>query len=680
MKKLKMIMCTIILCMFTLLSVPISVLAAEKSVIDRVEISVDVPVDGVKLKNTATVEEYLDNKNMQTRVPNTATDVYCVLWYKESAPSVVLSDGYKAKMGERYIVEVVLETKGDYVFADNMAQYANKVNGNAADTFECRDNDNNLYWSFSTKLDTIAAISGNPVVTYKKMELSPYEGNPMELVVEATGTNLKYQWQICYDTDAFDGEVDLDDNKSYKGTKTAHFQMPTYFGYTFDEELNFAKIRCKVTSDSGTSYSQEVWFVVRDRTVVNALAITDLAHPTYGEKADYAVKVGNGDQYKVDRMVWYGPKQSDGTYKVMSKTATFEKGEYYCAIYISTTDPYKFNDNTTVSVNGTEQTLHTIKGVNREEYMPDTYYIEVPFTAKEQTIKQIAVTDIKVPVADEPVQDASYRTATVAADAPYTLGTVAWFNGDGTIIRENHFWEDSDYRIRVVLVPKEGYQFDLNETNQVTINGKRAALNKVMSNGNALVECIYTVQKKPSVSINLFTDVKESDYYYEAVFWAVDNGITAGITETKFGPNLPCTRAQAVTFLWRDAGQPEPESYDNPFTDVKSDTYYYKAVLWAVENGITAGLTRNKFAPDMNCTRGQIVTFMWRAAGQEIVQIQNPFKDVKSGDYYYEAVLWAVENKITAGLTKDAFCPNMDCTRSQIVSFLYRNAVNEKEV
>ena len=169
-----------------------------------------------------------------------------------------------------------------------------------------------------------------------------------------------------------------------------------------------------------------------------------------------------------------------------------------------------------------------------------------------------------------------------------------------------------------------------------------------------------------------FTDVPANAYYADAVSWAVLNGVTKGTSETTFSPNASCTRAQAVTFLWRAAGSPEPASTRNPFTDVKSDAYYYKAVLWAVEQGITVGTTDTTFSPNATCTRAQIVTFLWRDSGSEAVQTAVPFEDVKRGMYYYNAVTWAVKNGITSGTTATTFSPNNDCTRAQIVTFLYR--------
>ena len=174
---------------------------------------------------------------------------------------------------------------------------------------------------------------------------------------------------------------------------------------------------------------------------------------------------------------------------------------------------------------------------------------------------------------------------------------------------------------------------------------------------------------------NPFVDVKEGAFYYDAVLWAVnsDPQITTGTDDTHFSPKKDCTRAQVVTFLWRAAGCPEPVSTGCAFTDVKPGAYYYKAVLWAVENNITSGASATKFAPDKACTRAQVVTFLWRAKGSpKPTQTTHPFQDVKPGAYYYDAMLWALEWEITNGLTSATFGPDKTCNRGQVVTFLYR--------
>ena len=169
-----------------------------------------------------------------------------------------------------------------------------------------------------------------------------------------------------------------------------------------------------------------------------------------------------------------------------------------------------------------------------------------------------------------------------------------------------------------------------------------------------------------------FVDAPASSYFYEAVMWAVENGVTTGISASRFDPDGICTRAQAVTFLWRAAGSPKPETRTMPFTDVPVGSYYYDAVLWAVENGITKGTSNTTFSPNDTCTRAQIVSFLWRSEKTPVASSRNPFTDVKPGAYYLDAVLWVVESGITKGTTAMKFSPDADCTRAQIVTFLWR--------
>ena len=175
----------------------------------------------------------------------------------------------------------------------------------------------------------------------------------------------------------------------------------------------------------------------------------------------------------------------------------------------------------------------------------------------------------------------------------------------------------------------------------------------------------------PADNENPFIDVNEGDYFYDAVLWAAKEGVTSGTTPTTFSPNESCTRGQTVTFLWRAAGSPEPKTNVNPFTDVKTGDYFYKAVLWAYENGITKGTSDTEFSPEAIVTRGQTVTFLYRLTGDN-ANGKNPFTDVKTSDYFYDAVLWAAEENITSGTSDTTFSPDDDCLRGQIVTFLYR--------
>ena len=182
------------------------------------------------------------------------------------------------------------------------------------------------------------------------------------------------------------------------------------------------------------------------------------------------------------------------------------------------------------------------------------------------------------------------------------------------------------------------------------------------------LQCMGIIEKP----VNPFADVSADSYYYDAVLWAAKNGIAMGTDASHFLPEAQCQRAAVVTFLWRAAGSPEPETTVNPFVDVSADRYFYKAVLWALENGITMGVDESHFAPYEPCSRAQVVTFLWRAEGSPASSAVNPFEDVAEGKWYYEAILWAVENAVTQGVGANVFGVESTCNRAQIVTFLYR--------
>ena len=220
------------------------------------------------------------------------------------------------------------------------------------------------------------------------------------------------------------------------------------------------------------------------------------------------------------------------------------------------------------------------------------------------------------------------------------------------------------------ITPDKGYA-----VSNVKIDGKSIGAVKSYTFENVsrthTIEVIF-MKANGNPQTGVFVDVATGSYYENAVDWAVGNGITQGTDATHFSPDGICTRAQAVTFLWRAAGSPKPETRTMPFTDIPAGSYYYDAVLWAVENGITEGTSDTTFSPNMTCTRAQIVAFLWRSEKSPAAGTANPFADVKSTAYYADAVLWAVKENITKGTTNTTFSPDADCTRSQIVTFLWR--------
>ena len=260
--------------------------------------------------------------------------------------------------------------------------------------------------------------------------------------------------------------------------------------------------------------------------------------------------------------------------------------------------------------------------------------------------------------------------AIVYSDPTYAVSAPAAENGSVTVSPKN---ASAGSTVTITVKPDSGYVLET-----ISVTDKNGNDLKLTDKGNgkytftmpaSKVEIKATFMEDNSV-LNFFYDVPNDAYYYEAIKWAAENGITGGVGNSLFAPNQPCTRAQIVTFLWRAAGSPEPKNMSN-FSDVPADSYYAKAVAWAVENGITTGTGDGKFGPDATCTRAQSVTFLFRAS-KASANGAPAFSDVAATAYYAEAVKWATDNGITNGIGDNLFGSDNDCTRAQIVTFLYR--------
>ena len=263
-------------------------------------------------------------------------------------------------------------------------------------------------------------------------------------------------------------------------------------------------------------------------------------------------------------------------------------------------------------------------------------------------------------------------TGTGATTYPITVKSAK--NGDVTA---SHKTASKGTTVTLTVDPDKGYVLDTltvldgNDKERKLTDKGDGKYTFTMPDSKVTVEASFK-EEFPDLP-NPFSDLAPSDFCYDAVMWAVGRDITGGIGNYTFGPNLPCTRAQAVTFLWRAAGSPEPETRVMPFTDVPMGSYYYNAVLWAIENGITEGTSDTTFSPDATCSRAQIVTFLWRAGGSPAASGNSAFTDVASDAYYAAAVIWAEKNDITGGIGGGRFGSNNNCTRAQIVTFLYRS-------
>ena len=287
-----------------------------------------------------------------------------------------------------------------------------------------------------------------------------------------------------------------------------------------------------------------------------------------------------------------------------------------------------------------------------------TYTVTATYSdASSYGYKTATFTITKATPAGTPAYTKIETSGKTLADTKLTVGTI---RPAGTIA-----W---DLSLTTVLKDGKEYAWTFTPTdthNYTTLTGK---LIPYVDDGT---DYIPGVIDGNSGSFN-FHDVSRFDYFYDAVKWAAENGIASGTGRYTFSPDAVCTRAQTVTFLWRAAGSPMPRYRTCAFTDVDSRDYYYNAVLWAVEQGITTGLTATTFGPDVTVSRGQVATFLYRAASASKPNTFNPFTDVKTTAYNYDAILWAYDNRITTGTSDTTFSPDASCTRAQIVTFLYR--------
>ena len=246
---------------------------------------------------------------------------------------------------------------------------------------------------------------------------------------------------------------------------------------------------------------------------------------------------------------------------------------------------------------------------------------------------------------------------------PATVSVELGFGGRAYLDREG---ATIGTTVTLTCLPDEGYRVARIAGAEVTDAGSNT-YTFVMDNAPVELSVLFLRENNP------FLDVNETNYYYDPVLWAAENGITNGVDATHFGSTTACTRGQVVTFLWRAAGMPEPASTSHPFTDVNPKAFYYKAMLWAVENGITNGVSADRFDPNGVCSRAQVVTFLHRSKGSPEPKLEeNPFTDVAAQKWYTDPILWALENGVTTGTSATTFGPNAQCIRAQVVTFLYR--------
>lgn len=437
------------------------------------------------------------------------------------------------------------------------------------------------------------------------------------------------------------------------------------------------------------SATKEVKVTVSAKAITPAVTVSagKLAYTGKAQTPSVTVKDGSVTLTEgVDYTLSYSDNQNAGQATI---TITAKDGGRYT--FAAVTENFTI-DKAVITITAEDKSAHvgdaapaltyTVSGLVNGEALavePTVAYAAEPDMTKTGTV-EILVSGAQAPAGDNYTINYVKGLLTIvdkSAPLPITgskANTITIGSAENGKVSSDRASAVAGTKVTITVTPDSG--FALGEVSVVDANGKALDLVSLGNGKYTFTMPAGAVTVKASfapVAGNCpFTDVKVGDYYYDAVLWAVDKGITTGVSATRFDPNGSCTRAQAVTFLWRAMGSPAPTGASMSFTDVATDSYYYNAVLWAVENGVTTGTSETTFSPDAPCDRGQIVTFLHRAMKSPAASAQSTFSDVAADAYYAQAVAWAVENGVTTGTGDNAFSPAASCSRSQIVTFLYR--------
>lgn len=407
-------------------------------------------------------------------------------------------------------------------------------------------------------------------------------------------------------------------------------------GYTFESAVT-ATINGQTAKYSRTRQAAKLFvstvsytFPALKADEITSVAIAGIDTPVVGAKPDTTVEA-DSEKYTVTSVLW-----SPGDSKFAADKA------YTVNLTLKAAGTNKFSSKVTADIDGQEAKI--VSGTGTQE-------LRISYTFPALKAGAPAITTQPKSVSVKEGADVTFSVAAEGEGLSYQ-----WYcekTGSAAKVGTN----GPTYTIKAVNVS------DDNGTAYYCVVSNKAG--EVTSDKAGL-----TVSKLGTMTA--FSDVPEGAYYTDAVAWAVEKGVTSGTSGTTFSPNATCTRAQMVTFLWRAAGSPAPKSKESAFTDVAADAYFSDAVRWAVENGITSGTSATTFSPNATCTRAQTVTFLWRSQKSPADGAANAFTDVAEGTYYTDAVKWAVKNGITSGTSANTFSPNADCSRAQIVTFLYR--------
>ena len=592
-----------------------------------------------------------------------------VLWSNTSTPFVA---------GQEYSTTVYLEPKEGVTFADDMKL---NVNGKVVNLAK---KDPNGSVQFLVKITAVAPSTGPNYVTEAAVQVAAVAGEiPSINGITVTSSNA----------DKIKKALVLWSNTSTPFVAGQEYSTTVYLepkeGVTFADDMKL-NVNGKVVNLAKKDPNGSVQFLVKITAVAPSAPTTYAIKVTSGgngkasaspDKAaaettiTLTAKADSGYHFKEWRVVKGGVTITDNKFKMpagdVEIKAIFEKdapAEY----------TVKFDGNggkaSKDEMTTNNQKLAKLPDATRSgKYQFDGWYMKKDGGTK---ITTATVFD---------------KNTTVYAHWTYTGGGSSGGGGGGgssvttyaiTVksakngtVTASHKSAAKDTAVTLTVTPDKGYVLDTltvldSKDKAVKLIEKNGKYTFTMPAGKVTVSAAF--KAAAPASENPFTDVPSGAYYEDAVVWAVKKGITSGTSATTFNPDGSCTRAQAVTFLWRAAGSPEPKSAAMPFTDVPAGSYFEKAVLWAVENGITKGTSDTTFTPDASCTRAQIVTFLWRANGSHAVSGNSAFSDVAADAYYAAAVAWAEKNGVTGGIGGGLFGSDNTCTRAQIVTFLHR--------
>ena len=523
-------------------------------------------------------------------------------------------------------------------------------------------------------------VGGNTIPSDVRLYVINSEGDPVREVM-TDGTEVEYQtYLVTFDANGGTGEPE-NQTKIQDKTLTLSSDTPdredSADKYTVTLDPNGGKCDTETLDAQVTvSYSFKIWNTAADGTGTNYRPGAD-----YKSNADLTLYAQWEEETTIASVTLPTPTRDGYTFKGWGTSADATSGvtgSYTPESDVTLYAVWEQNEQNIYAVTydangGTGAPEAQTKTQDQALTLSETVPTKDDAAAGSYTVTLDANSGNVSPASLNAERTTKYtftnwNTATDGSGTSYSSGGSYTANAAMTLYAQ---WTESITTAAVTLPTptRDGYTFKGWGTSADATSGVTGSYTP---ENDVTLYAVWEQNETPPQ--NQFTDVTDpGSYFYEAVYWAAEKGITQGTSPTTFSPGAPCTRAQIVTFLWRAMGKPAPTTTANPFRDVKSSDWFYEPVMWAVEKGITQGTSKTTFSPGNTCTRAQIVTFLWRAKGcPEPGAAANPFKDVKTSDWFYKPVMWAVQNGITTGTSKTTFSPGGTCIRAQGVTFLYR--------